>query len=204
MSSDRAITTEGRPTPEILRELPIAELVAHVREGDEQETSAAFVEIARRFEPLLRKTWSLHGRGEYADFVHDVFARTFAALPSLNAAVAFPAFFRSIVLNVAADQWRRRALPESDLEAGSLEDLPSEVDDLLLTGILVRSYLEHLGERERRVVEWDVIEGYSAAEIAGRLGLTPGAVRMTKSRALEKLREIFSREARMIERLQKK
>lgn len=195
--------TERRLTREVLRELPVAELVAYVKEGDEQDTSGAFLEIARRFEPLLRKTWNAQGRGEYADFAHDVFARTFAALPRLNAAVAFPAFFRSIVLSVAADQWRRKLPQEVDLEGPSLEEWASDVHDLLLTGIMVRSYLEHLGDRERKVLEWDLIDGCSTAEIASRLRLKPGAVRMTKSRALEKLREIFAREARMIARLRK-
>lgn len=203
MSSDRAINADDHLTVEVLRELPIAELVAYVNGGNEHAVNDAFLEIVRRFEPLLRKTWRLRGRGEYADFAHDVFTRTFAALPRLNAPAAFPAFFRSIVHSVAADQWRKNAPAEVEIDRETLEERASAIDQVLLTGLIVRSYLEHLGDRERQVLEWDLIDGLSTDEIAQRLGITAGAVRTTKSRALEKLRGIIGREARMIERLQK-
>lgn len=190
-------------TEEILRELPVAELVAYVNGGDEETTSDAFLEIARRFEPLLRKTWNRSGRDEYADFAHEVFARTFAALPRLKTPATFPAFFRSIVLSVAADQWRKPLPQEVDVDRTTLEQTASSIDEVLVTAIVVRSYLEHLGDRERKVLEWEVIDGLSTDEMARRLGITSGAVRMTKSRALEKIREIIAREARMIERLRK-
>src|SRR4028118_1259781 len=117
MNSDRAILGDAPLTPELLRELPIADLIRYVQSGSQEQTSDAFVEIARRFEPLLRKTWKNHGRGEYADFAHDVFTRTFGALPRLNNPVTFPAFFRSIVRSVAADRWRTRARDEVSGEA---------------------------------------------------------------------------------------
>ncbi|HYI12075.1 MAG TPA: sigma-70 family RNA polymerase sigma factor [Thermoanaerobaculia bacterium] len=203
MSSDRAITTEKWLTAEVLRELPIAQLVGYVQSGTEQQISDAFLEIARRFEPLLRKTWKTHGRGEYADFAHDVFARTFATLARLNNPIAFPAFFRTIVHSVAADQWRKRTPDEVDVAPETLEERPSDMDEMLVKGILLRSYLEHLDERQRQVLEWDLIEDLPSEEIAGRLGMTSGAVRTIKSRALERLRAIFSRDAAMIERLRK-
>jgi RNA polymerase sigma-70 factor (ECF subfamily) len=203
MSSGRAISTEGRLTAEILRELPVAELVAYVNGGDEEATSDAFLEIARRFEPLLRKAWNRNGRGEYADFAHEVFARTFAALPRLKTPAAFPAFFRSVVVSVAADQWRKPRLKEVDVDRETLEQTASAIDEVLVTALVVRSYLEHLGDRERNVLEWEVVDGLSTDEIAMRLGITAGAVRTTKSRALEKIREVIAREARMIERLRK-
>lgn len=132
-----------------------------------------------------------------------MFTRTFAALPRLNAPAAFPAFFRSIVHSVAADQWRKNAPAEVEIDRETLEERASAIDQVLLTGLIVRSYLEHLGDRERQVLEWDLIDGHSTDEIAQRLGITAGAVRTTKSRALERLRGIIGREARMIERLQK-
>ena len=44
--------------------------------------------------------------------------------------------------------------------------------------------------RERRIVELSVFGGLTAPEIARDLGLTPGAVRVAKLRALDKLKSI--------------
>ena len=203
MNSDRATTIDEGLTAKVLGELPVAALVQYVNGADEQMTSAAFVEIARRFEPLLRRTWHIRGRGEYADFAHDVFARTFATLPQLRAPAAFPAFFRSIVLSVAADQWRKRRPEDVEVDLQTIEELASDIDETLLTGLIARSYLEHLADRERSVLEWDLVIGLSTDEIARRLDITSGAVRTIKSRAIGKLRAIIGREERMIERLRK-
>jgi RNA polymerase sigma factor (sigma-70 family) len=115
----------------------------------------------------------------------------------------FPAFFRSIVLSVAADQWRHALPQEVDVDRETLEQMASAIDEVIVTEIVVRSYLEHLGDRYRKVLEWEVIDGLSTDEIAQRLRLTAGTVRMMKTRALEQIRKIIGREARMIERLRK-
>jgi RNA polymerase sigma factor (sigma-70 family) len=204
MSSERRIPAEERLSAAVLRELPIAALVTYVNSGDEDTTSDAFAEIVRRFEPLLRKTWQAHGRGEYRDFAHDVFVRIFAALPGLKTGPAFPSFFRSIVLSVAADQWRKRRPEQVDVDEKTLEELASNIDNVLMTRLIVRSYLEYLTEHEQNVLGWELIDGRSTREIAGELGITPGAVRTIRSRAREKLRAVIERDEAMLERIRKK
>jgi len=108
-----------------------------------------------------------------------------------------------VVVSVAADQWRKQRPDEVGLPPAAMEELASEIDEALLTALVVRSYLEHLPDRERTVLQWELIDGFSTEEIARRLRMQPGAVRTLKSRALEKLRAITARESRMIERLRK-
>lgn len=71
-------------------------------------------------------------------------------------------------------------------EAPELADSLEDVDN----AILVRSYLEALPQREREVLEKEFLDGLSVSEIARAWGISEGAVRMTKSRAINKLRAI--------------
>ena len=56
--------------------------------------------------------------------------------------------------------------------------------------LYVDQLLENLSPRERRIVELSVFAGLTAPEIAGELGIDPVAVRVTKHRALNKLRSL--------------
>jgi RNA polymerase sigma factor (sigma-70 family) len=60
--------------------------------------------------------------------------------------------------------------------------------------LYVDELLDRLDARERQIVELSIFAGSSAVEIGGEMGLTPGAVRQIKSRALGKLRAIVGRD----------
>jgi RNA polymerase sigma factor (sigma-70 family) len=192
-----------------------AEILSQLSTSSPENSSAYFGELIRRFEPVLRRTWrtvlSESNRDigiEYDDFVHDTFIRVFEHLPDLRDNEAFPGYFRQITLSVAYDYFRR---PRRELRHGDLrrdvEDIDTDqdpaplgllenIDEQILTGVLIQSYLNHLTAREQEVLNLEFFYGHSAQEIAKRIGLTPGGVRMIKSRALSKLRQIILREAR--------
>ncbi len=54
---------------------------------------------------------------------------------------------------------------------------------------LVERCLQSLGQRDRAVLILTFYAEKTAAEIAGELGLTSGAVRVARHRALDRLRE---------------
>lgn len=200
-------TNSGSEGPLAL--LSLAEIVSRLLASSPEDSSAYFEELIRRFEPVLRRTWrtvlseSNRNLGiEYDDFVHDVFIRVFENLPYLRDNEAFPGYFRQITLSIAYDYFRR---PRRELRYA--EDVDTEhdptplvllenIDEQILTGVLIQSYLNHLTAREQEVLNLEFFYGNSAQEIAESIGLTAGAVRTIKSRALNKLRQIILREAK--------
>lgn len=183
-----------------LAALPVAELAAELAAAPPGGGSVYAEEIIRRFEPLLRHAWRRGGFAvEYGDFVQQVFTELFAGLPKLRQPGAFPGYLRRVALSVAARFARRssREPTSSGEPAPTLEALGAD----LFARAAIRSVLERLPARERQVVEGLFLEGRSPAELASRLGLDAGSVRMTKSRAIKRLRDIFESEAATLEDL---
>jgi RNA polymerase sigma factor (sigma-70 family) len=190
------------PAEDELRSVPLADLVGLLQRTSSPEGSSPyFTEIIRRFEPLLRTAWSRVPHAEYADFAQEVFTRLFRSLPGLNNPAAFPGFFRAIMHSAVSDFWRRR--PEEEPMSDSLEEIVAAVDEAIGSELVVRSYVELLGEPERTILISDLIEGRSSEEIAGRLNWTAGGVRSAKSRALRQLRKYIVAEADALEKIRR-
>jgi len=181
------------PKPD-LSSLTAEELILRLQGSPMEEASLYCEELILRFEPLLRHAWHKGGGGgEYQDFVQDVFVRLFSGLHQLRNPKAFPGYFRSVALNVAAHHWRQHwsALKKSQ---GDVEKLVAHADESLLTRIVVRSNLERLPAREQEVIRLYFLEDLTTDEIANLLRIEAGAVRATKSRALKKLRTLLMEE----------
>jgi len=173
--------------------LPIAELIEDLRSHPtEAKSSEAAVEILRRFHPLLRKYWRWHNLGDYEDFLQEVMVRLFTALPHLRDPDAFPGLLRRIVIGVSADSLRRGGPRKEDISDINPDQLAAEFDETLATPVVVRSYLELLPPREQQVLYLSYFADLDPQEVSARLGVSPGAVRMTKSRALRRLRALLA------------
>lgn len=184
-------------------QLSTEELILQLREAPIEQASVYCEELILRFEPLLRRAWQRETSGEYQDFVQDVFVRLFAGLPQLRNPKAFPGYFRSIVLSVVSHRWRKegKELIRSDED---IEIITKAVDDPLITRIFIRSYVERLPAREKEVITLAFLRDLSTKEIARQLNLGTGAVRATKSRALNRLRALFLQDALSLENIKKK
>jgi len=178
------------------------ELLGLLSGATEDETVAIFTELVERFEPVVKKCWRKTRNVEYQDFVNEVFERALGALPTLRQPKAFPLFFRRIVESVTGNLMRQAMKEPSALE--EVDEVVSAVEAEITVPLIVRSYLEYLGEREQIVLELEYIYGYTTEEVARRMGVKPGSVRKMKSRALETLRAVVDRDRRMLERLQQK
>lgn len=192
MTSGATSAASERLAP--LAELPLTSLLEELDKGSPGRTSAAAVELIRRFQPLIRKFWRLQQCGDYEDFFQDVLLRTFSSLPHLRNHAAFPGFLRRIVVTTAADYWRRQSLHERHLLNVDVENIERAFDQDLATPLIVRSMLDRLPPREREVIALTYFEDMDSGEIARLMGLSAGAVRMTKSRAINKLRELLAAE----------
>jgi RNA polymerase sigma-70 factor (ECF subfamily) len=179
--------------------LTLEEVVQRLRVAPEEETSVYCLEVIRRFEPLLRKHWYRRSYSDdYQDFVHDVFLRLFRGLHNLNEPKALPGYLLKVIFSVRASYTRtgtKRADSKERLEDVKAERIASRADEELLSEIFVRSYLEHLEDKEREVVKLTVLDGYTSGETGKRLGLKADNVRVIKSRALRKLERIILSDA---------
>lgn len=183
-----------------MSELTVEQILHRLRDSSRDDASEYCEEIIRRFEPLVRRGWRRAGVGtNFSDFLQDVLVRLFGGLARLRNPKAFPGYFRRIVASVAVDQIRQQA---RTLQTGELDPdtAVSRIDEEILAGIFVRSYLELLPARERQVLELEFVDGLTPEEIMVRTGLTRGGTSAARSRGISRLRRVLESEAVALER----
>ena len=189
--------------PEI-QALTVEQLVSGLNGKSREEVSDYFNEIIRRFEPLLRRSWQRGAlSSEYREYTQDVFLSLFRYLPHLRSPKAFPGYFRRVALSVAADHARKCTQFREQISE-EIENIVSQVDESLFTPIFIRSYLEHLPTRERKVLMLLYLEGHEPSEVSEEMGISTGAVYSIKARALRRLREMLSSDGKTLNGLTKK
>ena len=181
-------------------ELPCDSTLAVLERAREGDESAARILMERAL-PAVRR-WT-HGRmPAYArgtvdteDLVQDAVVRTLKRLRTFNHRTvgALQAYLRGAVVNRIRDLIRRSRTRGRAVDIG--EDLPDMAPSPLETAILrerLENFLEalqRLSPSDRQVVVWRIELGYSADDIARRLGKSKGAAAMTLSRALARLQQ---------------
>lgn len=140
------------------------------------ETDRLLAEIVRRVEPLLRAFWTASGlQGRYSDYSQEVWMRIFRERASN---VPLTTLARVHAVGVALDSRR-----VSERVAQTI-DLKSHVQRLILD----------LPAWERTIMEM-VLRDASTGDIARQLGVSQGAVRMAKARAMARMRKSLYRDA---------
>ncbi len=169
-------------------------LVASAAAGDRHAETA----LCRRFAPAVR-TFArrrLRTTDAVEEFAQDVFLRFVEAVRA--GAVAEPVrvggFILGICKNLARERARsteRRALlwEQFGSTLAGLSDEPAVATYQLA---LLEDCLSQITHRSREVIRHAFIDGESAAEIAARLEMTEGNVRVVRHRALEALRTCMS------------
>lgn len=102
------------------------------------------------------------------------------------------AYAQTTLVRTYISQQRRRSnqeIPYDDLPERAVAD-PAELTDLRLT---LRDVLDGLSPMDRAVLVLRYSEDLGVAEVADRLGLTPGAVKNRSMRALARARERVTR-----------
>jgi RNA polymerase sigma-70 factor (ECF subfamily) len=103
-------------------------------------------------------------------------------------------WLRAIARYKLVDHLRRRGFHDH-LDIDDYADevaVTADADAAVDSGALLAS----LPERQRRIVEEISLEGRRAAEVAERLGMSEGAVRVTLHRALKALAAAYRRDER--------
>lgn len=151
--------------------------------------------VTRHLERAYRIAFRLLGHHEDAeDLVQESFLAVLEKIDTFQEGRAFTPWFHRIVVNrgINARQSRsiRRtdAIPESTAGAGILPDREAELGEVRER---VEEALRTLPERQRVVTQLFELEGYSGAEIAEMLEISPGTVRWHLHEARRALREVL-------------
>jgi RNA polymerase sigma-70 factor, ECF subfamily len=175
-----------RVTPQFHEDgLTLAEAVAA---GDR----AAVVAWHERERPKLMRVAMavVRDRRQAADIVQSAFVRAIACIGTFRGEAPLGAWLARITRRVALNELRRarRASARTTTldDAGKTATMPELSDPIVRAR--VRAAVEALPESLRRPLLLADVEGYTHAEIAVRLGITPGASRTRAARARSILR----------------
>ena len=172
-----------------------ADLVAAVRAGD---TGAYGTLYSRHAADARRLAYSLvTDRADADDLVSETFAKVLATLRAgRGPARAFRPYLLTTLRHVRYDRLRRDRRVELTGDLSRYEAGVPFADPTLdrLERAYAASAFAKLPERWKVVLWHTAVEGSSPAELAPRLGLTPGGVAALAFRARARLREIYLRE----------
>lgn len=147
----------------------------------------SFVEFVNQARPQLsRLGWLLTSDVHLAqDLVQEALVRTYLAWSRVRPGEEV-GYVRKVMVNLSVDNWRRRR-PEvlgGVPERPRPHDVHAQVDD---SDEIVRA-LAGLTARERSMVVLRYYADLSEQQVADELGVSPGTVKSTTSRALARLR----------------
>lgn len=158
----------------------VAAAVAAARTGDRAAFGLLHALFARMVHAVLMAKVPAR---EAEDLTQDVFLTALRKLDQLKNAAAFGAWIAQIARNRAYDHHRR---------GRRFDALPDEVPDQPAPAAEAREALEAiraLPAAYRETLLMRLVEGMTGSEIAARMGMTPGSVRVNLHRGMRKLRE---------------
>ena len=136
----------------------------------------------------------IRNREQVEDLTQEAFIKAFSSLKSFNEEYAFSTWLYKIATNNCIDYIRKRKLQmysiDKPIEAKELPDDTYRADKDIISGqraLLLRSAIEQLPEKYRRVIELRHTEEKSYEEIAKALDLPIGTVKAHIFRARELL-----------------
>ncbi len=170
-------------------------LVSAARAGDRP----AFGQLYRRYARMV------HGillcrvpPREVDDLVQEVFLLALRQLHSLRDISRFGAWLSTITRNRANDYYRKSNPADRATEPAAEEQEESRSTDHAVEeeAAMTLAVLRTLPETYRESLTLRLVEGMTGPEIAARLGLTHGSVRVNLHRGMQMLREKLSEKAR--------
>jgi len=149
--------------------------------------------ICRAYASRIRAYGLLHLRNEdqAVELVQHVLASVIQAVRAgrLKDPTKLPAYVLGTARNTISE-WRRsdrRRASALEQYATSLEGIDIEPDDARADLEKLRQCLQGLSARDASVVSLTYLRGRSSEDVGGELGMTPGAIRVARHRALKRL-----------------
>lgn len=157
--------------------------------------TTVFTKLRKKF--LAMALAILPSEEDAADALQDAFCKLWPRRDSINDEAKAEALTGMTIRNICIDRTRKRVLPTIPLdEEHDTIDSGTTYKEREETYKRVKAIIDNeLTELQRKIVEQKDIVGYSIEEIAKRQNMTESAVRMNLSRARNKIRECYRKEA---------
>ena len=154
-----------------------------------------FTKLRRKFLGMAMAI--LPNEEDAADALQDAFCKLWPRRDTINDEAKAEALTGITLRNICIDRTRKRELPtvprDEEHDTGDTETTYKEREERYNT---VKAIIDNeLTELQRTIVELKEIEGLEIEEIARRQNMTESAVRMNLSRARNKIRECYRKEA---------
>jgi RNA polymerase sigma-70 factor, ECF subfamily len=176
--------------------LPDNELVSNVEQGDKLAEGALYEKYSSRVYFLA--LGELHSREDAEDVRAETFLRVLQALRQgqLRKPDSLPSYIVGIALNVIREFTRKKSATEPldgrDLEAAGERSAESAFLDQE-TRLAIADVAKRLKPRDREFLRMFYYEELPREEIARVLGVSEERVRLIKSRALKRFREVYEK-----------
>jgi len=164
-------------------------LVRAARDGDRAAFGQLYDRYARMIHGVLLARVPFH---QVDDLVQDVFMIALRRLPMLREVESFGAWLTVIARNRAND-YHRRSIPEDQLAEEAGHDAlvsPNGGENSQAADVL--QAIKNLPDAYRETLILRLVEGMTGPEIAARIGMTHGSVRVNLHRGMQQLREALS------------
>lgn len=157
--------------------------------------TTVFTKLRRKFLGMAMAI--LPNEEDAADALQDAFCKLWPRRDTINDEAKAEALTGITVRNICIDRTRKRELPtvplDEEHDTVDTETTYKEREERYNT---VKAIIDNeLTQLQRTIVELKEIEGLEIEEIARRQNMTESAVRMNLSRARNKIRECYRKEA---------
>ena len=166
------------------------------RQGNDEAYRRLLVRVAVWLRVVVRKGLARAGRGpaESEDIVQEALLAMHLKRETWDEARPIEPWLRAIARYKLADHLRRRGFHDHvDIDEWS-NSLAVAIEVEAPAAIDSRKLLDSLPQRQRTIVQEISLEGRSAADVASRLGMSEGAVRVALHRALKALATFYRRQ----------
>jgi RNA polymerase sigma-70 factor (ECF subfamily) len=174
----------------------LSALMRRARQGDDEAYRRLLGHVSLWLRAVVRRGLLAAGRGpaDCEDVVQEALLAMHLKRDTWDETQPIEPWLRAIARYKLVDHLRRRGFHDH-LDIDDYADevaVTADADATVDRGALLAS----LPERQRRIVEEISLEGRRAAEVAERLGMSEGAVRVTLHRALKALASTYRRDER--------
>jgi RNA polymerase sigma-70 factor (ECF subfamily) len=174
----------------------LSALMRLARQGDDEAYRRLLGQVAIWLRAIVRRGLASAGRGpsESEDIVQEALLAVHLKRETWDEQRPIGPWLRAIARHKLADHLRRRGFHDHvDIdEWANAPELAVEVETP--AAIDSRRLLARLPERQRTIVQEISLEGHGAADVARRLGMSEGAVRVALHRALKALAALYRQE----------
>jgi RNA polymerase sigma-70 factor, ECF subfamily len=172
------------------------ELVTNIQNGQIGAEAALYEKYSAKVYYLaLRESKSSH---DAEDVRAETFLRVIQAVRGnlVRSAEALPAFILGVTRNVLRELYVRRRQAGDDISNAAANLTISSHEHFFLdreVQLAIERTIQKLKSRERTILHMCFYEELPTEEIARRMNIAPGRVRLVKSRALKHFRELHNR-----------